>query len=58
MNFLPNGLIDVLSGIGSVVHQEQLDILGVVDDEGLVAGGHHVAGLLVGAVANLYSGRS
>lgn len=44
---------DVLSSVGAVVHQEQLDVLGVVDEEGLVAGGHHVAGLLVAAVADL-----
>lgn len=35
------------------MHQEELDILGVVDEEGLVARGHHVAGLLVAAVADL-----
>lgn len=35
------------------MHQEELDILGVVDKESLVAGGHHVAGLLVGAVTDL-----
>lgn len=41
-----------LSGVGLVVHQQELDILDVVDDEGLVAGGHHVTGLLVGAEAD------
>lgn len=35
------------------MHQEELDVLGVVNKEGLVAGGHHVAGLLVAAVADL-----
>lgn len=35
------------------MHQEELDVLGVVDEEGLVAGGHHVAGLLVATVADL-----
>jgi hypothetical protein len=35
------------------VHQEELNVLGVVDEESLVAGGHHVTGLLVGAVADL-----
>jgi len=29
------------------VHQEEVDISGVVDEESLVAGGHHVASLLV-----------
>ncbi|KAL2277342.1 hypothetical protein FJTKL_00055 [Diaporthe vaccinii] len=48
-----SGLSGVLSGVGLVVHQQELDILDVVDDEGLVAGGHHVTGLLVGAEANL-----
>jgi hypothetical protein len=35
------------------VHEEELDIVDVVDQEGLVARRHHVSGLLVGAVANL-----
>jgi hypothetical protein len=35
------------------VHQEELDVADVADDEGLVAGGHHVLGLLVGTVADL-----
>lgn len=39
------------------MHEQQLDILDVVDDESLVAGGHHVAGLLVGAIADLNSRR-
>lgn len=42
-----------LGGVGAVVHHEELEVLDVVDEEGLVAGGHHVAGLLVGAVADL-----
>lgn len=42
-----------LGGVGAVVHHEELEVLDVVDQEGLVAGGHHVAGLLVGAVADL-----
>ena len=44
---------NVLSGVGPVVHQEELDVVGVADDEGLVARGHHVLGLLVGAIADL-----
>lgn len=44
--------VDVLSGVGAVVHQQELNILGVVDEESLVAGGHHVLGLLVGSVAD------
>jgi hypothetical protein len=35
------------------VHEEEVEVAGVVDEESLVAGGHHVAGLLVGTVANL-----
>jgi hypothetical protein len=36
------------------VHHQQLDVLDVVDEEGLVARGHHVAGLLVGSVTDLH----
>lgn len=46
--------VNVLSSEGAVVHQEELDVLGVVDEESLVAGGHHVAGLLVGTVTDLW----
>ena len=45
--------VNVLSSEGAVVHHEELDVLGVVDEESLVAGGHHVAGLLVGTVTDL-----
>ena len=45
--------IDILSGISPVVHKEELNVLDVVDEEGLVARGHHVLGLLVGAIADL-----
>jgi hypothetical protein len=45
--------VDILSGVGAVVHQEELNVLGVVNEESLVAGGHHVAGLLVGAITDL-----
>jgi hypothetical protein len=44
---------NVLSSVGSVVHHEQLDVVDVADEEGLVSRGHHVAGLLVGAIADL-----
>jgi hypothetical protein len=37
------------------VHEEELDVLDVADAERLVAGRHHVAGLLVGAIADLES---
>jgi hypothetical protein len=35
------------------VHEQELNVLGVVDKESLVAGGHHVAGLLVATITNL-----
>jgi hypothetical protein len=44
---------DALSSVGAVVHEQKLNVLGVVDEESLVAGGHHVLGLLVGSVADL-----
>jgi hypothetical protein len=40
------------------VHEEELDVVDVADEEGLVAGGHHVAGLLVGTIADLDEGES
>ena len=50
---LPRGdVVGNLRGEGAVVHEKELDVLGVADKEGLVAGGHHVAGLLVGAEAD------
>ena len=45
---------NVLGSVGLVVHEEELDVLDVADKEGLVAGGHHVLGLLVGAIADLW----
>ena len=47
-----NGVGD-LSGEGLVVHEEEVNIADVVDEESLVAGWHHVAGLLVGSETNL-----
>lgn len=44
---------DILGGKGAVVHEQELEVVGVVDEESLVAGRHQVAGLLVRAVANL-----
>jgi len=41
-----------LGGVGAVVHEEELNVLSVADEESLVAGRHHVAGLLVGAEAD------
>ena len=45
----------VLGGVGSVVHQEKLNIANVADEESLVAGRSHEAGLSVGTIANLKS---
>lgn len=39
---------NALSSVSPVVHEEEINVLGVVNEESLVAGGHHVAGLLVG----------
>ena len=47
------GASHVLGGVGLVVHEEELDVVDVVDEESLVARGRHVAGLLVGAIADL-----
>lgn len=47
--------LDVLSGVGLVVHEEEIQVAGVVDEESLVAGRHHVAGLDVATVADLCS---
>ncbi len=44
---------NVLCGVGLVVHKEKVNITSVVDEESLVAGWHHVAGLLVGTETNL-----
>ena len=43
----------LLRSVCLVVHEEKVEVAGVVDEEGLVAGRHHVAGLLVAAVADL-----
>lgn len=54
LNTLPRGDgVANLGGVGPVVHQEEVDVVGVLDEESLVAGRHHVAGLLVGTIANL-----
>ena len=46
-------VINVLGGVGLVVHEEKVEVTGVVDDESLVAGWHQVTGLLVGTVSDL-----
>lgn len=35
------------------MHEEKVELADVVDEESLVAGGHHVTGLLVGSVTDL-----
>ena len=37
----------ILSRICLVVHEEQIDVTRVVNDKGLMAGGHHMTSLLV-----------
>ena len=44
---------NLLSGVGLVVHEEEVKVAGVVDEEDLVAGWGQVLGLLVAAIANL-----
>jgi hypothetical protein len=46
--------IDVLCGVGLVVHEEHVHVVDVVDEERLVAGRHHVASLLIGTVSDLW----
>lgn len=42
-----------LCGEGGVVHEEEVNIGDIVDEESLVAAGHQVAGFAVGAVSDL-----
>jgi hypothetical protein len=44
---------DILGSVCAVVHEEEVNFADVVNEESLVAGGHHVAGLLVGAITDL-----
>ena len=46
---------NALCGIGLVVHEEELDVPDVADEERLVARGGHVLGLAVGAITDLDS---
>ena len=43
----------ILSGEGLVVHEEEVDIVAVVDEESLVPGWHQVTGFLIRAVPDL-----
>lgn len=44
---------DSLCGVGAVVHEEEFEVADVLNKESLVAGWHHVSGLLVATVTNL-----
>jgi len=44
---------NVLGGVGLVVHEEEVEVTGVVDEESLVAGWHQVASLPVRTVSDL-----
>lgn len=52
------GESNILSGICAVVHEEELDVLGVLDEEDLVAGWGQVSGLLVAAITDLYQDKT
>jgi hypothetical protein len=43
----------LLCGVSFVVHKEKIEFTSVVHKKCFVAGGHHVAGLLVVAIADL-----
>lgn len=45
-----------LSGVGLGVQQQNIQVLDVVNQVRLVARGHHVSGLLVGTVTNVWLG--
>lgn len=49
---------NILSSVGAVVHEQKLNVLGVVDEESLVAGRHHMPGLLVATIADLFPTKS
>lgn len=44
-----------LGSVCSVVHEQEFDISWILNEESLVAGWHHVSGLLVGTEADLKS---
>ena len=46
--------VALLGSVGSVVHQEEIDIAGVVDEESFVARGLEVARFLVRSKTNLW----
>lgn len=46
-----------LGGVDAVVHEEEVDVFRIVDEEGFVARGHHVFGLLIRTETNLQGNR-
>jgi hypothetical protein len=44
----------ILCGECAVVHEEKIYVADIIDEEGLVTGGHKMAGFLVGAISNLW----
>ena len=49
------GEYSLLGCVGLVVHKKEVEVSGIVDEERLVARGHHMAGFLVAAVSDLWS---
>ena len=48
--------MDVLCRERLIVHEQKVDIFGIVDNEGLVAGRHEMPSLLIGTVSDLNRG--
>ncbi len=46
--------IDLLRGVGLVVHEQEVELVEVVDEESLMSGRHHVPRLPVAAISDLY----
>lgn len=43
----------VLGSVGFVMHEEHVDIRGVLNEKSLMAARHHVTGLLIGTISDL-----
>jgi hypothetical protein len=54
-NSVSNSMGFVLGGIAATVHEQNVKVSGVVDEESAVSIGSKMTGLLVGAIANLCS---
>ena len=48
----------VLCRESPIVHEEKVDVSGIMDDESFVAGGHQMPGFLIGTISNLSHGTS